>query len=89
MPTTGNEKIKLERKNRVITGFSIDKRWNEKTLYNRVKAQFPDACKYTEYEFVKNIHGVLVQPKLATGLKIDASILLKSIASSGVVYVRL
>ena len=88
-PTTRQEKVSLQRRNRVISGFNIDKGWNEKTLYNRVKAQFPEECKGIEFEFVKNVSGVLVKPTLASGVRIDGNILLRSIASSGVVYVRL
>lgn len=88
-PTTRQEKVSLQRRNRVISGFNIDKGWNEKTLYNRVKAQFPEECKGIEFEFVKNVSGVLVKPTLASGVRIDGNILLRSIVSSGAVYVRL
>ena len=81
--------ISLQHRNRVISGFTIDKGWNEKTLYNKVKAQFPEECKDIEFEFVKNISGVLVKPTLASGVRINGNILLKSIASTGAVYVRL
>ena len=83
--TTRQEKVSLQRRNRIISGFTIDKGWNEKTLYNRVKAQFPEECKGTEFEFVKNVSGVLLKPTLASGVRI----LLKSIAPTGAVYVRL
>ena len=66
-PRTRQEKVSLQRRNRVISGFTIDKGWNEKTLYNKVKAQFPEECKYIEFAFVKNISGVLVKPTLASG----------------------
>ena len=88
-PTTRQEKVSLQHRNRVISGFTIDKGWNEKTLYSKVKAQFPEKCKGIEFEFVKNVAGVLVKPKLASGVKINGNILLKSIASTGAVYVRL
>ena len=88
-PTTRQEKVSLQHRNRVISGFTIDKGWNEKTLYNKVKAQFPEECKDIEFEFVKNISGVLVKPTLASGVRINGNILLKSIASTGAVYVRL
>ena len=88
-PTTRQEKGSLQHRNRVISGFTIDKGWNEKTLYNKVKAQFPEECKDIEFEFVKNISGVLVKPTLASGVRINGNILLKSIASTGAVYVRL
>ena len=88
-PTTRQEKVSLQRRNRVINGFTIDKGWNEKSLYNRVKAQFPEECKGTEFEFVKNVSGVLVKPTLASGVRINANILLKSIAPTGALCVRL
>lgn len=88
-PTTSKEKVSLQHRNRVISGFTIDKGWNEKILYNKVKAQFPVECKDTEFEFVKNVSGVLVKPKLASGVRINGNILLKSIATTGAVYVHL
>lgn len=88
-PTTRQEKISLQRRNRVISGFTIEKGWNEKTLYNRVKAQLPEDCKGIEFEFVKNVSGALMRPTLASGVRVNGNILLKSIASTGAVYVRL
>ena len=83
------EKLKLERQNRIITGFSFDKRWNESTLYEKVKKQFPEDCRNIDFEFVKNVGGMLVVPTLPSGVKIDCNILIKSIASAGAVYVCL
>ncbi|PFX24171.1 hypothetical protein AWC38_SpisGene11235 [Stylophora pistillata] len=54
---------------------------------SKVKAQFPD--KDIDFEFVKNCYGTLIKPRLANGVNIDGSILLKSIASTTTVYVRL
>lgn len=54
-----------------------------------MKAQLPDDCKDIDFEFVKNCCGTLIKPRLANGVKIDGSILLKSIASTTTVYVRL
>ena len=54
-----------------------------------VKAQFPEDCRNIDYEFVRNVCGMLVKPNLVSGVKIDAKVLLKSIASTSVVYVRL
>ena len=88
-PTTRQEKISLQSRNRVIGGFTIEKGWNEKTLYNRVKAQLPEDCKGIEFEFVKNVSGALMRPTLASGVRVNGNILLKSIASTGAVYVRL
>ena len=89
-PTTRQEKVSLQRRNRAISGLTIDKGWNEKTLDNKVMAQFPEECKGTEFELVKeNVSGVLVKPIFASGVKSNGNILLESIASTGVVYVRL
>ena len=52
------EKLKLERQNRIITGFAFDKRWNESTLYEKVKKQFPEDCRNIDFEFVKNVGGM-------------------------------
>jgi len=89
-PTARQEKASLQRRNRVIGGFTTDKGWNEKTFYNKVKAQFPEDCrKGIEFEFVKNVSGALVKQTLASGVRINGNTLLKSIASTGAVYVRL
>ena len=88
-PLGRRDKLLLERKNRLITGLTIEKRWNETVLYDKIKEQFPEDCRKMDYEFVRNVYGTLVKPTLASGVKIDANILLKSIASSGAVYVRL
>ena len=88
-PLGREEKLKLEQKNRVISGFSIDKTWNHKILYSKVEEQLPEDCKDIDFEFVKNCYGTLIKPRLANGVKIDGSILLKSIASTTTVYVRL
>ena len=85
-PTTRQEKVSLQRRNRVISGFTIDKGWNEKTLADKVKAQFPKECKGTEFEFVKNVSGVLVKPIFASGVRINGNILLKSIVLCMCVY---
>ena len=39
-PLGWHDKLLLERQNRVITSFTIEKRWNEIVLYDKVKAQF-------------------------------------------------
>ena len=72
-----------------MTGFSRDKGWSESVLYGTVKAQFPADCRDLEFEFVKNVGGILVKPNLATSVKTDTNILLRSIALTGCVHVRL
>ena len=54
-----------------------------------MKAQFPEECKGVKFEFVKIVSGMLVKLTLASGVKINGNILLKSIASTGAVYVCL
>ena len=54
-----------------------------------MKAQLPEDCKGIEFEFVKNVSGALMRPTLASGVMVNGNILLKSIASTGAVYVRL
>ena len=41
-----------------------------------MKAQFPEECKCTEFEFVKNVSGVLVKPIFASGVRVNGNILL-------------
>ena len=38
---------------------------------------------------MKNVSGVLVKPTLASGVRVNGNIFLKSIAYTGAVYVRL
>ena len=67
--TTRQEKVSLQSRNHVVSGLTIDKGWNEKTLDNKVKAQFPEECKGTEFELVnKNVSGVVVKPIFASGV---------------------
>ena len=54
-----------------------------------MRAQLPEDCKGIEFEFVKNVSGALMRPTLASGVRVNGNILLKSIASTGAVYVRL
>ena len=86
-PLGRHDRLKLEQKGCVVTGLSIDKRWRESGIYDKVVAKFSADCRDLEFEFVKNAGGVLVKPNLATGIKTDANILLRSIASTGCVYV--
>ena len=89
-PTTRQEKVSLQSRNHVVSGLTIDKGWNEKNLDNKVNAQFPEECKGTEFELVnKNVSGVVVKPIFASGVTSNGNILLESIASTGVVCVRL
>lgn len=88
-PLGRHDRLKLEQKGRVVAGFSINKRWNENVLYDKVSTEFPEDSKDLNFEFAKNVGGVLIKPNLATGVKVDTNILLRSITSAGYVYVRL
>ena len=59
-PPGRRDKLLIERKNRVITCFTIEKSWNETVLYDKIKAQFPEDCRNMDYEFVRNVYGTLV-----------------------------
>ena len=84
------EKLNLKLKGRIINGFTIRKQWDQETLYRKVKEQFPVKNSDKEFEFMKNCYGTLVTPNLAAGVKLNAEILLRSIAQAGgVIYVRL
>ena len=84
------EKLNLELKGRIINGFIIRRQWDEETLYRKVKEQFPVKDSDKEFDFMKNCYGTLVTPSLAAGVKLNAEILLRSIAQAGgVIYVRL
>ena len=52
-------------------------------------AKFSADCSDLEFQFVKIAGGVVIKSNLATGIKTGANILLRSIASTGCVYVRL
>ena len=38
MPLGRHDRLQLESKNAVITGFTIEKRWTENVVYDKVKA---------------------------------------------------
>ena len=87
-PLGRHDRLKLKQKGCVVTGWSIDKRWRESGIYdNKVVAKLSADCRDLDFEFVQNAGGVLVKPSLATGIKTDANILLRSIASTGCVCV--
>ena len=52
-----------------------------------MKAQLPEDCKGIEFKFMKNVSGALMRPTLASGVRVNGNILLKSISSTGAVYV--
>ena len=70
----------------LLVDLQLTKVGMKKTLADKVKAQFPKECKGTEFEFVKNVSGVLVKPIFASGVRINGNILLKSIVLCMCVY---
>ena len=82
--------MNLELKGRIIDGFTIRRHWDEETFYRKIKEQFPVKDRDKEFEFMKNCYGSPTTPNLAAGVKINAAVLLRSIAQAGgVMYVRL
>ncbi len=85
-----SEKPRLERKRRIITGFDIDRRWDDKRLHMELESLLPqDWMKIAGFEILKNCSGSLIKPTIAQNKKIDAQLLFKSIAPSGSIYIRL
>ena len=86
---TKSEKAELERSGRIISGFDINRKWDAKTLHNEISRLLPGYMEGLYFEIVKNSGGTLIRPNLPAGKDIDAKLLLKSIAPSGWVYLRL
>ena len=72
------DKLDLERNKRIISGFDIDRRWNEEQLRKQLEGLLP-----------KNCAGSLVKPNIPQNKKVDAKLFSKSIAPSGCIYLRL
>ena len=70
-------------------GFDINRKWDAKTLHNEISRLLPGYMEGLYFEIVKNSGGTLIRPNLPAGKDIDAKLLLKSIAPSGWVYLRL
>ena len=84
------EKIELEKSKRVISGFEVNREWSAKELERELAAllkgtQMEGFC----FEIMKNCSGTLVAPNIPSGRRIDSKLLLKSIAPSGCIYIRL
>ena len=84
------EKIELEKSKRVISGFEVNREWTAKQLEKELEAllkgtQMEGFC----FEIMKNCSGTLVTPNVPSGRKIDSKLLLKSIAPTGCIYIRL
>ena len=84
------EKIELEKSKRVISGFEVNREWTAKELERELAAllkgtQMEGFC----FEIMKNCSGTLVAPNIPSGRRIDSKLLLKSIAPTGCIYIRL
>ena len=84
------EKAELEKSKRVISGFEVGRDWSAKQLEKELAV----LLKGTEmegfcFEIVKNCTGTLVSPNIPSGRRIDSKLLLKSIAPTGCIYIRL
>ena len=84
------EKIELEKSKRVISGFEVNREWSAKELERELAALLRGTpmqgfC----FKIMKNCSGTLVAPNIPSGRRIDSKLLLKSIAPSGCIYIRL
>ena len=84
------EKAELEKSKRVISGFKVRRGWSATQLEKELAA----LLKGTEMEgfsseIVKNCSGSLVPPNIPSGRRIDSKLLVKSIAPTGCIYIRL
>ena len=84
------EKAELEKSKRVISGFEVCRGWSATQLEKELAA----LLKGTEmegfsFEIVKNCSGTLVPPNIPSGRRIDSKLLVKSIAPTGCIYIRL
>ncbi|KAJ7389599.1 Fibronectin type 3 and ankyrin repeat domains protein 1, partial [Desmophyllum pertusum] len=86
---TKSEKHELERSGRIISGFDINRKWDAKKATQRTIFFVTGEMEGMYFEIVKNSGGTLLRPNLPTGKDIDSKLLLKSIAPSGCVYLRL
>ena len=86
---TKTEKLELERKGHVISGFDFNRQWSDTQLYDEVKALLPLAINFVDFEFVKNSGGAIIKPTIPRNKKIDGKLLLKSISPTGSIYIRL
>ncbi|XP_022778455.1 uncharacterized protein LOC111320014 [Stylophora pistillata] len=85
-----SEKVELEKSGRIICGFELSREWTavqlEKELSYLLKGSSMDGF---SFEIMKNCSGTLVKPNIPLGKRIDSKLLLKSIAPSGGIYIRL
>ena len=83
------EKSQLELDGRIITGFDVNRSWEQEQLFKELEAILPDEYKGIKFQIMKNCHGNLVPPNIPQGKKIDAQLLLRSLAPSTYIYIQL
>eukprot|EP00794_Sanderia_malayensis_P001054 gene1054-382_t len=83
------EKSQLELDGRIITGFDVNRSWEQEVLFKELETILPDEYKGIKFQIMKNCHGSLVPPNIPQGKKIDAKLLLKSLAPSSYIYIQL
>ena len=86
---TKSQKPELESSGRIISGFDINRKWDAKTLHQELSTLLTGELEGMYFEIVKNCGGTLLRPNLPRGKEIDSKLLLKSIAPSGCLYLRL
>ena len=86
---TKAEKLDLERSGRIISGVDIDRKRDAKKLQQELAKLLTGEMEGLYFEIVKNSGGNLLRPNIQAGKEIDSKLLLKSIAPSGWIYVRL
>lgn len=83
---THRTRITLENEGYVVHEFPINKSWDERQLYSEIKNAFPVLdTEGASIQFVKACYGDIVVPKVADGVKMNATRLL-SIVGQGCVY---
>ncbi len=83
------KKVELEKDGKVISGFDVNRTWDATQLHNELASLLCGETNEADFEIVKKSSGTLLKPNIPNGKKIDAKLLLKSIAPSGSIYLRL
>ena len=84
-----SEKPELKSSGRIISGFDINRKWDAKTLHKELSTLLTGELEGMYFEIAKNCGGTLLRLSLPRGKEIDSKLLLKSIAPSGCLYLRL
>ena len=84
-----HEKAQLEKDGRILTGMDIDRGWHEDMLRHELQLALPIGFKNVPFQIMKNCHDSIIPPNIPNGRKIDAALLLRSIAPTGFICVQL